>query len=548
MPQVTVTADTTRVGYLNRIQNTYSTWATYIAVLNDSQTQSTLSSIQMGDVDNWGVFAWSWWYLTVPTIPAGAMPKALLTNHWFYNTNSINSGQPWSISSIDYVTMQMFQSSSSAVRDGSTVRGQAQLGPIPYTNTAVSQISNGPWYGAFTLSPYVADLAVMQIAMNATQNMFVTEGQYVLQYANAPTSTVQQPTASQSITNTVTPLVAWAYTAGTDGGPQVAYRVMVYTQAQTIAGGFVAGTTPPTWDSGPVTSTANSTTVGPLANSTTYVVYVQVGQSVNGNTHWSASFATQTFSIAIPLASVPSTPTTPTVTVNSVSPGLTIQTTQTTTPYWDHVTFQRSTDGATWQTISDYDWTGGSPATAVDYTVPPFLPTYYRVRAQKTTVSSGLTQVTVSPWVQAATQYWTATTAWLVEPISAKYLSVRIAALDTLTRRLPKGSFDVPGRANPVIVSDTRKNWQGTIGFAIRSYTEYAAFRSLVNRSVPLVLHIPHTWIGSYIASNVGSAPPSATRWIVLGDEREDRPVALVPTSGYRTLTYDFTEVDGVVT
>lgn len=117
-----------------------------------------------------------------------------------------------------------------------------------------------------------------------------------IHYATVPTTTVSTPTGTQS---TNIPLVSWAHSAGSDGGPQTKYRVKVFSQAQYTAGGFNPATSGATWDSGEVTSTATSVNTPALPNGVTYRAYVITSQNIHGTTQWADWTSFSTFTVSL---------------------------------------------------------------------------------------------------------------------------------------------------------------------------------------------------------------------------------------------------------
>lgn len=92
---------------------------------------------------------------------------------------------------------------------------------------------------------------------------------------NPPTLNVTAPAGT--IEGTTRPVVVWTYT---DTNPQRSYQARIFTAAQYGIGGFDPATSPATWDSGEVLSTATS--VEPttdLAIGVTYRAYVRVSEA-----------------------------------------------------------------------------------------------------------------------------------------------------------------------------------------------------------------------------------------------------------------------------
>lgn len=104
---------------------------------------------------------------------------------------------------------------------------------------------------------------------------------------NAPTVTVTAPTGTQDTTR---PTVMWSY-SDPENDPQASYRVRVFSLAQYSVDGFDPATSPASWDSTEVTSSAaRSVIIGTdLANLLTYRAYVRVAQAGPQFSPWAFS-------------------------------------------------------------------------------------------------------------------------------------------------------------------------------------------------------------------------------------------------------------------
>jgi hypothetical protein len=120
--------------------------------------------------------------------------------------------------------------------------------------------------------------------------------------ASQPTLTVSTPTGAQ--TDTSFPTVTWSY-ADSDGDPQSAFQVKIFTAAQYGASGFDVDTSVATIDSGEIISSDTGYTLGEdLANATTYRAYVKVGKTVNDR-YFFSSWAFSAFSLSLDAPGVP---------------------------------------------------------------------------------------------------------------------------------------------------------------------------------------------------------------------------------------------------
>jgi hypothetical protein len=97
-------------------------------------------------------------------------------------------------------------------------------------------------------------------------------------YNERPVAVVTGPTEGATIISTQ-PTVTWTY-ADPEADAQERYRIRVFSAAEYGIGGFDPETSPATWDSGDVFSSALSAVVGTvLAQGTTYRAYVKVSDA-----------------------------------------------------------------------------------------------------------------------------------------------------------------------------------------------------------------------------------------------------------------------------
>lgn len=135
----------------------------------------------------------------------------------------------------------------------------------------------------------------VQVAKSMDQYGYVTgNADYFSQWSTAtkftinaaPVVTVSTP--ADPTTNATTPVVTWAYTDA-DNNPQVTYQVRVFNAAQYGIGGFDAGTSPATWDSGEITDTPGTVrtkTIGVAIANATYRAYVRSKDSDGNYSAW----------------------------------------------------------------------------------------------------------------------------------------------------------------------------------------------------------------------------------------------------------------------
>jgi hypothetical protein len=127
-----------------------------------------------------------------------------------------------------------------------------------------------------------------------------------------PTVTITAPTGTIA---TATPTVTWTDSL-TSSSTQTSYRVVVYTLAATLAGGFVPGSTVGTVDTGVVASASTSValTGGNALPQGSWVVYVQIVESAGPTSPWASS----AFTISFPPPATPSLTATPGVSAAGV--------------------------------------------------------------------------------------------------------------------------------------------------------------------------------------------------------------------------------------
>lgn len=282
-------------------------------------------------------------------------------------------------------------------------------------------------------------------------------------WATVPTANITYPTGVPAL-GTSSPTVAWTHAPGSDGGPQVFAEVKVFTAAQYGAGGFSPDTSTAAYST-VVSGPATSKTVGPLANNTTFRVYVRTAQYINGGNHWSP-WDFEGFSTAYS----PSTVSTVTPVADNTNGLMTVTIARNTgTAAWTSVELERTDDaGVTWvpvrgatgvKTTNTHTTTWSANSVVVkDHEAPNGGAVTYRARA---TTSTGV----VGDWVSSAGVQWShATDVWLKDP----HDPVLNIVLDTTevpspTRSAPQGVFEVVGSVLPNVVADVRRGRVGSL-------------------------------------------------------------------------------------
>lgn len=358
-----------------------------------------------------------------------------------------------------------------------------------------------------------------------------------LTYAERPTAAITYPVSTPAI-GLSSPTVTWTHTAGSDGGPQVYYEVKVFTAAQYGAGGFSADTSTPEYTSGVVTSPASSVQIGPLANSTTYRVYVRTAQVVNSAAHWSAwdfegfttNFADSEITSVTPVATSPSGLMTVTVARN------------TGTETWDTVEVERSDDaGVTWLPVrgatnlavgetNTFVTTFSSTSLVVkDYEAPNGVSVLYRARAMTNNSGSDI----IGPWTTSSAVSWASQPGWvwLKDPHNPTLnVMLNVQEMPNPTRPITQGIDEIIGSELVNVISDVRRGVIGTFVAMTTSKLDGATLDSATASPFKLMqFPASHLWGSKYVA---------------LGDIQEMHlPDAQYTDAGYRLWRIAYVEI-----
>lgn len=126
--------------------------------------------------------------------------------------------------------------------------------------------------------------ALFQPAPYTNVNLRLSELYLDVEYRDPATVTNVQITNPSLTTE---PTVTWTYNANSDGDPQTAYRIKIFSSNQYTQWGFNPATFQPVWDSGVVTSNAREVVMSKrLENGQTYAAYVQVASDFGGQKWW----------------------------------------------------------------------------------------------------------------------------------------------------------------------------------------------------------------------------------------------------------------------
>lgn len=355
------------------------------------------------------------------------------------------------------------------------------IGWISLTEHTVCAISVAS-YGS--IADADIDDSRLRIAHNSSHTIKVAEAALSVTYVAKPVTDVTAPTGT--ISNTNAPTVQWSNTLDSDGGAQTQYEVKIFSAAQYGAGGFSADSSTPTETSGITASKASSWVPPDPLPDATYRVYVRVGQTVSGATHWS-DWDYLGFTIT---ANAPGVPTITRVADDDDGRiGLTVDDSLGATTHAFEI--QRSIDsGATWQTIRTTNGglitpTGGI-GRAYDSEVGNGVNVIYRARALN--IITAFT--TYSAWTSSTTATaWQSTSWWLKSPLHPDLdMPIAIDSLPSFTRPARMGVFDILGSSRPFTVTDVRAAPRGEVRFRLDDSADQEALDDLLELGEPLLL------------------------------------------------------------
>lgn len=286
--------------------------------------------------------------------------------------------------------------------------------------------------------------------------------------AAQPTVTVSAPTST--ITSTAAPDVTWAY-ADTDNETQAFYQIKVFSSTEYGAGGFSAGTSTATWNSGEIASSDQTAVVGTLLRPATYRAYVRVAKSINGSPFWS-DWAYSQFTISYTAPTVPTMVVAWSDTLGRASFTLTgAAPTGYSSQYYE---VQRSDDtGVTYNYIRngvDLIPNASYVATTSDYEAPRDTTAYYRCRAVG--IDSNSNEFP-SAWGTVQQVLITNDDTWWFKAVGDATLnqgSVRVLKEINVAIDEPNTVFRPLGAERPKVVSGPLQGEDG--GYAIKTVTE----------------------------------------------------------------------------
>lgn len=256
---------------------------TKIGALNDADNNTYVqkTSNTVGAAAAWGITNW--------TIPAGEVVKRV---RWKLTRTASVSGASKPILAVS------FYSETTGNLTAFT----------NYTTAATNQVETGPWHftspnggtwGQSTLN--TTSVYTYDYTGTAAVKTQIKRIQIEIETSDAPTVSGVVTAPATPITNDLTPNVSWTY-SDSDGDPQNAFQVKVFTQAQWSAGGFSPTTAVGTYDFvGTGSGTTHTITQTLPSNETDMRVYVRANSIPSGSTlsaQWS-SWAFYQFTTAV---------------------------------------------------------------------------------------------------------------------------------------------------------------------------------------------------------------------------------------------------------
>jgi hypothetical protein len=339
--------------------------------------------------------------------------------------------------------------------------------------------------GGITDSSVDALVVTFENGSGIARSVRIYEAYVDVTHVAQPTLTVDAPTGT--ITDTNQPTVEWTATLDSDGGAQTVLDLKIFTDAQYLAGGFDPETSTAFEDRGGYYA-GDSLQVNAILPDDTYRAYVKVGQTVNGDFHWS-DWEYAEFTVNVDLPAVPDF----TATADSANGRITLVIDDNAgTATTDELELQRSLDaGVTWGTVrqeveGNFD-VADAPITVHDYEAPNGVEVMYRARALHD--YSGV--LAASDWATDSAT-WSSTSWWLKNPNNPDLnAAVKIRSFKTVDRAGRQGAFQPLGASFPVVVSDTRESKRGTVVLRCDTLDEQQALDDLLDSADTLLLQSP---------------------------------------------------------
>lgn len=182
------------------------------------------------------------------------------------------------------------------------------VGPT-FNNTSSVTLGTGAWYSSKTAVGYTAPNEWNQAAIDAMQcaaqvylniepTGYTEFWELYVELDIVKQADVTWDNSFFTADVTQRPHQKWNFIG--NGEVQKLYQVKIFTEAQTLVGGFDPDVDVPVWDSGQITSTVGNTNPGvDLTNNVSYRSYIKVAKDFNGTDWWSAAWvASNVYTVA----------------------------------------------------------------------------------------------------------------------------------------------------------------------------------------------------------------------------------------------------------
>lgn len=315
-------------------------------------------------------------------------------------------------------------------------------------------------------------------------------------YVEQPVCAITAPLGL--VTDTNFPLTTWTNTLDIDGGSQARFEIEIWDSdlIQLVLSATVTAVettwTPPT----------------PLPNGN-YETKLRIAQTVNGAFHWSDQDSAF-WGLDVDPPELPAITVTPDGDLGHITLDLVEDDSAADTDFFE---VQRSDDGgSTWTTLrtlraDDRVEVADGPSVR-DFEAPIGVALLYRARSVHEYPGS---QFAASDWV-VSDPATLVTGWWLTHPTRPWSLRVAVEphAFPQVARSARQGVHQAAGAARPVVITDTRTSWAGTITLRADSADDRADLDEILDVRSPLLLRGPrsHSWPDS---------------WVVFGDQTRTR-------------------------
>jgi len=302
--------------------------------------------------------------------------------------------------------------------------------------------------------------------------------------------TVSAPVGGVS---TTTPDITWTYVDSVDNSTQDYVQIKVFSSSQYNAASWNVNTSTPTWTSGELASTEQTSVVGVLLTPATYRCYVRVGKDINGTPFYSdysfSEFTVNYTTQPVPTMAVAWSATLARasfeITGSSLGGGLSSQYHQ----------VQRSDDeGINYDYIRNGDnitLTAGNKGIIQDYEAPRGITAYYRSRAVG--VDSNSIEYP-SGWGVIQQVLITNDSTWWFKCIEDEALnlgSVRVLKeLDVVVDE-PNTIFRPLGSNYPIVVAGPLQGEDGAYNLKTVTETEWDNIYPLITHQGKLLIQDP---------------------------------------------------------